>query len=234
MSNFVVSKDYNMGQYMPREYLRLLESIGIFTDDTKKYIFWSKDADIQMTELISRINRRHSIRIGIMPGAGNKIKQWPAERFATVADYLIDTHQAHIFVIGNESNREEINTMLSHIKNKEYVTECSSLSLDESKALISKMYMTVSVDTGPIFIAEACGVPTIDIGGVIHPNDMAPNDGKTHILITYDGEPLLWSLNSRVYDYEKARAGIESITVCTVIEKIDELLTHIEQHKSND
>ena len=227
MCNFVVKTEYIMGQYMPKEFLKLLEPIDIFTDDTKKYVFWSKPVDAKMRKFISGIDKKYSLYVGIMPGAGNKIKQWPAERFASVADYLALKHNAHIFIIGNESNRSEINTMLSCMENRESATDCSWTSLEELKALISMLHMTVSVDTGPVFIAEACGVSTIDIGGVINPHDMAPNDGKFHILISYEGEPLLWSMNSRVYDYEKARKGIESITVATVIEKIEELLAKI-------
>lgn len=227
MCNFVVTKDYIMGEYLPREYLKLLEPIDIHTDLTKKYVFWSTEADAKIDALVSNIDKGRTMRIGIMPGAGNKVKQWPAERFARIADYLTQKYKAQIFIIGHAANKEEIDTMLASVTSKEYVQDCSSFSLDEQKALISKLNMTVSVDTGPIFIAEACGVPTIDIGGVIHPNDMAPNDGIFHILITYDGEPLLWSMNSRVYDFRKARAGVESITVETVIEKIDELVERI-------
>ena len=117
--------------------------------------------------------------------------------------------------------------MLESMRHREKVQDCSWTTIDEIKALVSKMDMTVSVDTGPIFIAEACGVPTIDIGGVIHPTDMAPNDGIFHVLITYDGEPLLWSMNSRVYDHEAARKGVESITVDTVIGVTDELIKRI-------
>ena len=227
MSHFVRTVEYVMGNYVPREYLKVLEPIDIFTDDVTKHVFWSAEATVKMNALIADIEKKQRIPIGIMPGAGNKIKEWPPERFAAVADHLITTHNAHIFIIGSEANRNEIDTMIAHVQNTEHVTDSSWTTLDEMKALVSMMRMTVSVDTGPVFIAEACGVPTIDIGGVIHPNDMAPNDGKFHILITYDGEPLLWSLNSRVYDYAAARTGIESITVDTVVREIDTLLEKI-------
>ena len=227
LSRFVVTKDYIKGKYLPGQFLTLLEPIGISTTKTQKYVYWSDDADAKVNDFIEKVKAKDSFRVGIMPGAGNKIKQWPAERFGVVADYLIETHNAKIFVIGNESNRIEINTMLESMRHREKVQDCSWTTIDEIKALVSKMDMTVSVDTGPIFIAEACGVPTIDIGGVIHPTDMAPNDGIFHVLITYDGEPLLWSMNSRVYDHEAARKGVESITVDTVIGVTDELIKRI-------
>jgi ADP-heptose:LPS heptosyltransferase len=221
-----------MRHYVPREYLRLLEPIGIFTDDTTKHIFWSKEAEAKITEFISRIGKEYSLLIGILPGAGNKIKQWPASRFSEVADYLIEKYNAYILILGSESERKEIDEMIAFVKNKKRQTECSGFSLDEKKALISKLDMTVSVDTGPIFIAEASGVPTIDIAGSIHPNEMAPNDGKFHLIVKSEGEPQIWTMNARMYDYKEARRQIENITVPMVTEKIDELVDKL-KNKDN-
>lgn len=222
--SFVIKKEHRMRQYVPREYLRLLEPIGIFTDDTTKYIFWSKEANAKITDFISSIEKKYSLLVGILPGAGNKIKQWPTDRFSEVADYLIEKYNAYILILGSELERKEIDEMIASVKNKEWLTECSRFSLDEKKALISKLAMTVSVDTGPIFIAEASGVPTIDIAGSIHPNEMAPDDGKFHLIVKSEGEPQIWTMNARMYDYTETRRQIESITVSMVTEKIDELV----------
>jgi len=230
--HFVIKKEHKMRHYVPREYLRLLEPIGIFTDDTTKHIFWSKEAEAKITEFISRIGKEYSLLIGILPGAGNKIKQWPASRFSEVADYLIEKYNAYILILGSESERKEIDEMIAFVKNKKRQTECSGFSLDEKKALISKLDMTVSVDTGPIFIAEASGVPTIDIAGSIHPNEMAPNDGKFHLIVKSEGEPQIWTMNARMYDYKEARRQIENITVPMVTEKIDELVDKL-KNKDN-
>ena len=43
-----------MGSYAPREYLRLLEPIGIFTDDTKKYLAFSDEADKKTTVFLKK------------------------------------------------------------------------------------------------------------------------------------------------------------------------------------
>ena len=225
--NFVIKKEHRMRQYVPREYLRLLEPIGIFTDDTNKYIYWTKEAEAKINEFIKNINKHYSMLVGVLPGAGNKIKQWPAERFAAAADYLIEKYDAFILVIGNEGNRKEIDTMLANVKNQDNIRDCSWPSIDELKALVSKLNMTVSVDTGPVFIAEASGVPTIDIAGSIHPHEMSPNDGKFHLLVMSEGEPQIWTMNARLIDREKAREQIESITVSMVTEKIDELVEKI-------
>ncbi len=221
---FVIQKEHWMKRYVPREFLKLLEPIGIFTDETKKYIYWSKEAEATIQRLVSSIDGPYRLLVGIMPGAGNKVKQWPAERFGAVADYLIEKYNAWIVIIGGEAEKEEISKMLVSAGHKERITNTIGTSVDELKALVSKMDFTVSVDTGPVFIAEASGVPTIDIAGSIHPNEMAPNDGQFHLLIQSEGEPQIWTMNARIYDYAEARRQIESITVSMVTETIDKLI----------
>ena len=231
--NFAIKKEHKMGHYVPREYLRLLETINIFSNDITKFVFWSKEADLKMNELISSIDKKYSLLVGIMPGAGNKIKEWLPERFAAVADYLIERYQAYVLIIGNSKlNRKEIDKMLAPIKNKDCVKDASHTSIDELKALVSKLDMTVSADTGPIFIAQASGVPTVDIAGSIHPDEMAPNDGKYHLLVRSKGEPEIWTMNARIWNYDRARKQIESITVSMVTEKVDELVKKIRTRRT--
>jgi heptosyltransferase-2 len=230
--NFVIKTEHRMREYVPRQFLRLLEPLNIFTDDTTKYIYWSKEAELKITDFISKLESNQSMLIGVMPGAGNKIKQWPAERFSEVADYLIEKYKAYVLIIGSESNRKEIDETLVSIRNKDCVSECSSMSIDELKALVSKLTMTVSVDTGPVFIAEACGVPTLDIAGSIHPSEMSPNDGKYHIVVVSEGEPEIFTMNARIINFEKAKEQIESITVSMVTKKADELIEKIRNRTS--
>lgn len=228
----VILKEHRMRSYVPREYLRLLEPISINTTNTKKYIYWTSRGEDKAKEIISKINRPYEWLVGIMPGAGNKVKQWPAERFGQIADYLIEKYNAHILIIGNESNRKEIDEMLTAVRKREGVTDTSFTSIDEVKALIPRLDFTVSVDTGPVFIAEASGVPTIDIAGSIHPDEMAPNDGDKHLVVVSEGEPLILTMNARVFDREMARDQIEAISLEMVIKVVDELIQKIKNSKT--
>ncbi|MBX4181390.1 glycosyltransferase family 9 protein [Candidatus Parcubacteria bacterium] len=224
---FVIAKGHRMRHYVPLENLKLLEPLGIFETNTKKYIYWSKEAEIKINQFLSEIGTEQAMLVGVMPGAGNKIKQWPPERFSQIVDYLVEKYKAKVLIIGGETNRKEIEEMSSKVRNKESLVDCSWSSIDELKALIPRLDMTVSVDTGPIFIAEASDVPTIDIAGAIHPSEMAPNDDNFHLIVQSKGEPQIWTMNARVYDYEEARKQIESITVSMVMEKVDELMEKI-------
>ncbi|MFA6006378.1 MAG: glycosyltransferase family 9 protein [Candidatus Paceibacterota bacterium] len=229
--NFVIPKDHHMRQYVPREYLRLLEPIGIYTEDTKKYIYWTPTAERKAKEIVSSPRRQYALRIGIMSGAGNTVKQWEPKKFSQVADYLVEQYNAHIFSIGSELNRKENDEMIAHMRHSDCVTDTLGTSVDEVKALVSLMDLTVSVDTGPIFIAEASGVPTIDITGAIDVHEMAPR-GEYHLVVpAKDGEPQIWTMNATVYDHVEARRQIDSISVQMVVEAVDILIAKIEKKR---
>ena len=61
----------------------------------------------------------------------------------------------------------------------QFVNTDGLFSLDELKALIQRLSLFISVDTGPIYIAEAFDVPTIDIIGPMDENEQPPRGEKT-------------------------------------------------------
>ena len=103
---------------------------------------------------------------------------------------------------------------------------CGHLNIDELKALISKMSAFISVDTGPIYIAEAFGVSTIDIVGPMDENEQ-PSRGPRHKVVVGERlKPELHIMNARVYDETEARRQIDSITVDMVMRAFRELFPH--------
>lgn len=60
--------DHRIGQYAPREYLRMLEPLGIFSDDTtKKLVYSRKDEEDARIFLDSNLIKKGGIIIGISP-----------------------------------------------------------------------------------------------------------------------------------------------------------------------
>lgn len=222
---FSIKKPHFFGKYAPREYLRLLEPIGIFSEDTKKTLYFSNTAKDKINNFLLK---NHIIDkdliIGISPSAGNKIKNWPAERFSLVADYLIEKYRAKIIVIGSESDRVEVEEMIFKVKNKDNLIDSRGFSVDELKALISRFNCFISVDTGPIYIAEAFGVVTIDIIGPMDENEQPPRGDKHINVIDPDRQgSIIHIMNSRMYDPIKARRSVENITVEMVTSAFDYL-----------
>jgi len=222
LRRFVKTMPHTMGMYAPREYLRLLEPLAIFTDDTKKTLSVSNDS----RKSVDTILGSSELMIGISPSAGNKIKQWPAERFGKVAEYLIRTYNARICVYGSSKEQEEIDAMMKEVITKDRaIVLYPHFNLEGLKAVTERLSLFISSDTGPIYIAEAFGVPTIDIVGPVDEREQPPQ-GLCHIVLAPDEPrtPQLRVLDARSYDPVEARRQAENVTVERVLEAADNLL----------
>lgn len=234
LRKFVVAAPHNMGSYAPREYLRLLEPIGIFSENTKKYLFFSKQAEVVIEKFFAKnnIEPEKDLIAGISPSAGNKIKKWPEKKFAEVADYLYEKYKAKLIIIGDWNDKSEIRHMVDYLNPKTKIFNTLEMfNVDELKALISKMSLFISVDTGPIYIAEAFDVATIDIVGPIDEREQPPI-GKMHKIVKLEQrKPELHVMNAGVYNKSEAKRQVELISANMVKEKIDELIAEIKQEK---
>lgn len=226
LTKLVETRPHYLGKYAPREYLRLLETIGIFTEDTKKHLAFSGAALRKIEEFFDKNNIAVSdFKIGIFPSTGHKIKLWGRDKFAKVADWLWQKHGARIVLFGSASDQKEVEEFLTFVgKDTRVINACGVLNLDELKAAISKMSLFVSADSGPIYIAEAFDVPTIDILGPMSETDQAPV-GKLHrVVFAPRQKPELSVFNTRGYDEKEARRQSEDITVEMVIREIESLM----------
>lgn len=226
----VTTFSYRMGEYAPRERLKVLEPLGIFTNDTEKHLGFSETASKKVTEFFieNGIEITKDFIVGISPSAGNKIKEWPEERFAAVADYVATTYQAKILIIGGPSDKEKVKKTKSYMQSKTTVIEATDFSIDELKALIHELTLFIAVDTGPIYIAEAFRIPTIDITGPIDEKEQPPQ-GLLHrnVVPPERLRPELFVLNARFYNEKEALRQLTSITVSAVVHEIDQLVTEI-------
>lgn len=224
----VAHKNFILGDYIPRQYLYLIEPLGIFSDNTKKHLGFSKDAEKRISRFFKdrNLNLKKDFIIGISPSAGNKDKTWKAEKFAKIADYLYQKYNAKIIIIGGQGDIKETKEMTEYInKSTFFVDTTGAFNIDILKGLVSKLDLFIGVDTGPIYISEAFNVPTIDIVGPINENEQPPI-GKFHKIVKWEDrkQPAINILDARNYDYEEVRRQTDNITVNMVIKKIDELI----------
>lgn len=228
---FVHTVPYVFGTYVSRALLRLLEPAGIVSEDTRKHLFFTEAARKKLDELfvVNEITKRDLV-VGISPTAGHRTKQWAPQNFAKVADYLAERHEAKLVIIGGPADGAEGEAMKAALRST-VVNTVGTLNIDELKALIDRLDLFMSVDTGPIYIAEAFDVPTIDIAGPIDVNEQPPR-GPLHKNVTpKSGKKLLFAMNVRDYDYEEVRREVDSMTPEMVVETFEELYPVIEARR---
>jgi len=233
LCKLVVTKSHYMGHYASREYLKLLEPIGIFTEDTKKHLFLSEGAKNKINKFFeeNNINPDADFIIGISPSAGNKIKLWAGDKFAKLADYIYQKYKAKIIITAGSNEKRETEEMLRFLdENTKVINTTGLFNIDELKALISKLSLFISVDTGPIYLAEAFAIPTIDIIGPMDEREQPPIGPLHRIIKVPDRIPALHIMNARVYDEKEARRQIEEITVEMVIKEFNDLMDELKKY----
>ncbi len=236
LRGFAIAVPHRYGGYVPREYLRLLEPIGIQSDNTKKWLTVSKEAQAHVTSFFAEIGLvpRHDLLIGITPAVGgNPRKRWSPAKFSAVADYLAERYSAKIIVVGSGRDKDDIENMLRSLSPRTKIVNTLDLfSLDELKALIASFSLFISADTGPIYIAEAFDIPTIDIVGPMDENAQPPR-GKLHrVVVPTRTRPAFGILNHDGSNPEEELRQSKATTVEMVCKVVDELVPLIRAHFS--
>lgn len=128
------------------------------------------------------INKKDKV-YGICAGVAESVKsrEWPSERFAGLADQLLEKHCDKIIFVGGPAEKEMIEEILRKMKSKRKngviigaINLAGKTSIKESFYIIQKCRIFISNDTGPMHIAAAQGCKTIGLFGPNTPVLWAP------------------------------------------------------------
>lgn len=148
-----------------RQYLGLLEFLGIYNPDEKIEVFVSDRAKEKATDFLQKNNiSENDFLVGISVSSGNPIKDWDLEKFALLSNRLINELKAKIIFVGSNYDKNIIQKTIEMMKCGA-INAAGEFALNEVSGLIQKFKMFISVDTGPLYIANALGVPVVDIIG---------------------------------------------------------------------
>lgn len=112
--------------------------------------------------------------IALCPGSINsRAKRWPAERYAALADKLIDELNAQVVLIGSPAEMEVSQAVIRQMRNQPIVLT-GKTDLAKLVASLSVIDLLVTNDTGPAHIASALGRPTLVIFGPTNPLTTRP------------------------------------------------------------
>lgn len=122
------------------------------------------------TELLDRANLtpdRQRRMVILNPGGNKDEKRWPGDRFAALADHLIEHQNATILFNGSPKEAELVRSIIAQVKHAERVVALPELGMNLSilKALVKRCKLMVTNDTGPRHIAAAFGVPVVTLFG---------------------------------------------------------------------
>lgn len=119
--------------------------------------------------------------VALCPGSINsRAKRWPAERFAALADLLIEAG-TQVVLIGSAGEVEVSNEVVAGMR-QQPIALTGSTTLSEAVEVLATADLLITNDTGPAHIAAALGRPTLVIFGPTNPVTTQPFSSGAEIV----------------------------------------------------
>lgn len=205
------------------QFLNIVRAKGIDFSNRNLEFFIRKDDEAYAEELLkSEGIKRDDILIVLNPGGNWDLKRWSARNFAELGDKLIDIHKARILITGADRDIELGQAISNDMKHKPVIA-CGKTTLRQLAALLKRVNLVISNDSGPMHIAVSQGARTIALFGPTDPKITGPyGDGK-YVVIHKSLEKLGCTIPCYNLNCED-NACMKAITVEDVIKEANVLL----------
>jgi len=171
-------------------YSDLLKEIGVPLKSPRLNINIKKaDRDWAHNFLAQKGINPKGIMVGLVPGGGQSwgkdaaFKRWPSEKYAKLADKLIEKFSAEIILLGNQQEEPLCREVSSCMRNPSY-SVCGMTTITQFAALAAECSVVVLNDGGPLHIAVAAGARTVSIFGPVNEDIYGPYPRGNHHIIT--------------------------------------------------
>jgi ADP-heptose:LPS heptosyltransferase len=126
--------------------------------------------------------RARSPIVGVHASGGRAVKQWPAERFGEVARRLIADRGATIVLTGSAADRPLVDAVKGSLPAGRVIDVAGTLDLPALGAVLERLDLLVTGDTGPMHLAHAVGTPIVAVFGPSAPARYAPRGPLDRII----------------------------------------------------
>ena len=143
-------------------YCRPLETLAIYVEQPVPHVF-PDDADRQAAvKFLAPLGQG---RIAALhPGSGSEKKNWPVEKFAALARWLIDELAMQLVVVQGEADERVVNKLVAALAPRP-VMLATGLKLIELAGVLEQCVVFAGNDSGITHLAAAVGTPTVAMFG---------------------------------------------------------------------
>lgn len=156
-------------------FLGLIEALGVKIE--KKEVFMAEDREAKEWAgnfLIENSYKESDPLIGIFPGAYfGPAKRWFPERYATLADRLIEDYRAKVVLFGEKNDLSLIQKIIDNMMATP-INATGKTSLKQLRALIERCHLFITNDSGPLQIASTTRTSIIALFGSSDPKKTGP------------------------------------------------------------
>jgi lipopolysaccharide heptosyltransferase II len=168
-----------------RDYDALLESAGISPDRLPPRLTIPAPVAQETSRMLSLWHVPEGERpIFVAPGAAfGETKRWPAERFALLADALMDRGRKLWIIIG--PGEEELGRLIARRARHRIPVVGADMDALALASLLARGALVIANDSGPMHLAAAVGAPVLAFFGPTDPGRTAPTGTAAEVIDRY-------------------------------------------------
>jgi len=143
-------------------YCKPLETLAIFVQQTVPRVF-PNDVDRALaSRFLAAVGGKRIV--ALHPGSGSERKNWPVEKFAAIARWLVDELAVQLLLVQGEAD-EAVVARLTELIEFPIFHRVWGLKLVELAAVLERCTLFVGNDSGITHMAAAVSTPTIALFG---------------------------------------------------------------------
>lgn len=158
-----------------------------------------------------------------LPHNQTRLKSWPADRFAHIIRWLVERAGARVVLTGSSMDRP-LNEFIAGLSSVSCINLAGELSILETAALIHRMNLYLTVDSGPAHMAAALGTPLITLWGPAIFEQTAPPAGPGPVRILYHRVPCAPCYGTPLMKTCQDNFCMKEIEVSEVQEAVEQML----------
>jgi heptosyltransferase I len=204
-------------RHVQDQYLEFLEALGVPVELEWTGLAPTEEERRRYADALPPSDRP---TVAMVVGTSKPAKEWPAERYAELADRLHEELGARSVIVGGRSEREVAAAETVKRLAKHPPLDLLEWDLRRLVFLLDATDVLVSPDTGPLHIGVALGTPSVALMGYTNPKRVGPYRRFHDLLIdAYGDEGEDYPVSP---EYRHDRMG--RITVDQVVEKVGRAL----------
>ena len=123
------------------------------------------------------------IKIGVLPASRWPTKNWPASSFAETIEQLACVEGRSFYLLGGKEEVPVCTEISKHFEHDNKVLNmCGTMKLVELGSVLQQLDLLITVDSGPMHMAAALGIPVLALFGPTDPVRTGPY-GSRHTVV---------------------------------------------------
>jgi heptosyltransferase I len=159
------------GQHVQDQYFEFLDVLGVHPEPVEWGLGpWEAEREAQ-ERFFAGLPGPAAV---LVIGSSRAEKDWLPERWAALADRLVEEHGLTPVLAGGRSDRELATAERVRRVARHPVRSTLGVPLRQLVGILDGAALVVTLDTGPLHIAVALGTPTITLAGFFDPDRVGP------------------------------------------------------------